>query len=178
MHDDRFDAMTQALWQGKTRRRVLRRLAMLPLVSAFAALLTDLQVTGAELPVRRIQRRAHRHRQHRRRRHHPGRSKRNDKRNDNDQRQDGAQGGAPFCLGKNSCDDIFHPQYCQADDANRKCFCVLTVNGDPFCAVFYSDAGTSCPVGGCPDGQTCIDTSGCTGKPGRKACAQACGRPR
>lgn len=68
MHDDRFDAFTRDVWMGETRRRLLRRLSVVPLLGAVFTLVPEGEDSEAAHPVRRVQRRRARRRAQRRRR--------------------------------------------------------------------------------------------------------------
>jgi hypothetical protein len=68
MHADRFDALARAVWVGATRRRLLRRLAVLPLLGTLVIRVADDEAVDAAHPVRRIQGRRARRRAQRRRR--------------------------------------------------------------------------------------------------------------
>jgi hypothetical protein len=68
MHDDRFDTLTQGLWMSATRRRLLRRLAVVPVVGTLSAVMGGSADLAAEHPVRRIQNRKAKARQRQRRR--------------------------------------------------------------------------------------------------------------
>jgi hypothetical protein len=67
MHDDRFDMLARAVWSSETRRRLIRRLAVLPLLGTIVTLVEDDEAAEAAHPVRRVQRRRARRRAHRRR---------------------------------------------------------------------------------------------------------------
>jgi hypothetical protein len=66
MDADQFDVLTRDLAVVASRRRVLRRLAALPVVGALVGLVGAPEDAAAEHPVRRVQGRRDRRRQHRR----------------------------------------------------------------------------------------------------------------
>jgi hypothetical protein len=68
MHDDRFDTLAREVWTSETRRRLIRRLAVLPLIGSIVTLMLEDEEVEAEHPVRRIQRRRAQHRRRVRRR--------------------------------------------------------------------------------------------------------------
>jgi hypothetical protein len=89
---------------------------------------------------------------------------------------------APFCAGRNSCEDGNPISICQRAGAAEQCVCVATADtGAPFCAQNNAGSGQeNCLVTPCDAGETCIDFTGgaCTDDPvGGTACALPCPEP-
>jgi hypothetical protein len=70
MDADRFDVLTRDFSVAASRRRVIRRLAVLPAMGALIGLVIARDEVRAEFPVRRVQGRRDRRRQHRRNEEH------------------------------------------------------------------------------------------------------------
>jgi hypothetical protein len=90
------------------------------------------------------------------------------------------QGGgckAPFCVGKNSCEDGNAASTCQRAGAAQQCLCVATADtGAPFCALNVPGGAVDCLTTPCPAGETCIDFTGgmCAGG---TVCVKPCPEP-
>jgi hypothetical protein len=88
---------------------------------------------------------------------------------------------APFCAGRNSCEDGIAISTCQQAGSAQECVCVATADtGAPFCALNNTGNSTDCLVSPCPAGQTCVDFTGgnCPADtPGGTACAEPCPEP-
>jgi hypothetical protein len=169
MHDDRFDALSRQFWQDETRRRLLRRLAVLPVVGALGAFLARPEQLAAEHPVRHIQHRKEKRRQRKRRQLE---HQRDLQRRDNGQGNDNL-GASEECVPQD--------QICVPGIGTKCCSsmeCRATIAGVPTCQLActttaecqqklkMSDVECIADVAGCPSLTQCCRPSLCNGLSG------------
>jgi hypothetical protein len=166
MDGDRFDALSRQIWQDETRRRLLRRLAVFPVVGALGAFFAQPDDLAAEHPVRRIQNRKAKRRQRKRRQLENQRDR---------QRRDNGQGGGNLgvseeCVPQDQvCVPAFGTKCCSSME------CRATIAGVPTCQLActttaecqqklkMSDIECIEDVAGCPSLTKCCRPSLCTG---------------
>lgn len=171
MDSDRFDALARDVWQSQTRRRLVGRLAVAPLLGAIATLLTDPDEGGAAQP---LQLRMERKRQPARRRR--GHRRKVDRR---ERRRDNGQGGGDHPPGaRGTCealdractidvtkpDPCCPPTKCKATIGIIYTTCQFGCNTDSYCH-YWIGPHTECredPVN-CPtqDGNKCCRRKVC-----------------
>jgi hypothetical protein len=154
MDAERFDDLARDLWSSATRRRLLRRLAVLPVVGATGALVVPAEESAAK----------HRHPNHHR----------SDRRKKRKKRRQGGLGASATCRSLDQLCSVFAGPSCCAGTACRPTAAVLVTTcqagctTDQDCLNQFSNSDVECVTdfGACPEfalvGQKCCRPKKCT----------------